>query len=254
MTHGGVCLMRVAERGIRGTRPALAVLLCIHLSISLSPQATAAQGSGGIHVNVIQGSGQTFIIGSGATKDLVVEVVDSSDKPVPNANVSFILGAGGTTFDGLSSLVLITDSQGRATARIRATGQSGPWSVRVTASYQQQTASASVPLTNATEAPKPVPVATAETPGTPGAAAPDTTTPASSAPSSTPTAKKSNKTLLIVLIVAAAAGGGLAAALGSKGSSSSGSGGGGTGGGTTPAGATITISGGTGGFGSPSQH
>jgi len=198
-------------------RPALSSALCVWLTLGGTGVASAAQ-SGGLRVNVVQGEGQSLVIGSGTLKDVVVEVVDASGKAVPNANVFFSFGSGGTTVDGLSSFVTSSDAQGHATARVRPTGQTGGWSIHVTASYQQQSASASVAMTNVTEAPKAVAVSPAATsaPGDMSSAPPS---PSSSSTSSA-APKKSNKTLLIVILVAAGAAGGAAAALGHKGSSS----------------------------------
>jgi hypothetical protein len=223
-------------------------LIAAETGWSAPPQG--AQGSS-IRINVVQGGGQSLLIGSPATSDIVVEVVDSSGKPVPSVSVTFLLGPGGTTTDGLTVVFGNTDAQGRASARIRPTGQSGPWSIRVAASYQQQQATANIPLTNLTEAPR------VEAPKPPAEGA-QTRPPVVPSPSPVPAASgpaaKKSKTALIVVLIAAGAGGAAAAALGGggKGSSSTSTN---TGGGSTNTGSTgLTISLGSGSFGTPPGH
>jgi hypothetical protein len=239
-------------------RVSLATVLSVYLGLGGGSLGIAQNPPQSIRVNVIQGEGISLTIGSGTPRDVVIEVTDSNGRTISGASVSFILGSGGTTLDDLTSLQLLTDAMGRATARVRPTGQSGQWTIRVTASFQQQLASATVTLTNVTaaEAAKPEPVKTDVTPDpgaapgeTPVAVAPATPPPTTPPP---PPKKKSNKTLLILLIVAGAGGAGAAAALaGGHGSSSSSSSGGGSSGGTTPP-PSIGISLGTGTFGTPS--
>src|ERR1051325_9539158 len=118
-----------------------------------------AQDATAIKINVVQGEGQNLVIGSGGAKAIVVQVVDQAGKPVSGAIVNFVLGSGGTTVDGLPNLFGVsTNQQGNATLpSVRPTGQSGAWSIRVNASFNRMTATATVNLTNSTEAVRPAP-------------------------------------------------------------------------------------------------
>ena len=131
-------------------RVSLAIVLSVYLGSGGGSLGIAQNPPQGIRVNVIQGEGTNLTIGSSTPRDVVIEVTDSTGRPIPAASVSFILGPGGTTIDDLTSLQLLTDRLGRATARVRPTGQTGQWTIRVTASFEQQLASATVTLTNVT--------------------------------------------------------------------------------------------------------
>jgi hypothetical protein len=236
--------------------PVLAIVLAGIMSLGEGGIPIHAQSSANsvtsIKVNIVQGADQRLIAGSPA-RTIVAQVVDQAGKPVSGAVVNFILGTGGTTLDGASSMVgAITNESGQASLPgVRPNATLGDWSIRVSASYQGSRDSTDVRLTNV-EASAPPPPAKTEG-GTPASAAPASSAPAQPT-ASTPPPKKSHTALIVIILVAAAAGG-AAAARGGKGGSSSGSsgGGGGGGGGSTP---TLTIGVGSGGgFSNPSgQH
>jgi len=201
--------------------------------------AGASQSSQEVKIRVVSGEGQELLMGSRMPKDVTVEVVDATGRPVAGIPVTFSFphdGPRGTSELDQSLATDITNEQGRASVRVKPAGSAGAWSLRVTAGSD----SISVGLTNITEISKPS--APKETP--PGV------TPVNPPVAASTTAPKKSHTGLIVLIVVAAAGGGAAAALsGKKGSSS------------TPAtnnGGTsiisLTISAGTGTFGTPPYH
>lgn len=198
-----------------GCRPVLSVILAFNLAAI--PAESASPQSEGIRINVLHGEGLSLVVGSG-TNTVQVEVLDSANKPVSNASVSFIFGSGGRTTDDLTSSVITTDPQGRASVPVRPTGQLGAWSIRVTASVGSSRATATITLNNVAEsaaAPVPKPASTpAPAPGDPPAAV----APAGSATPATPvTTPKKNHTALIIVIVAVAVGGGVGAALAAKG-------------------------------------
>lgn len=196
--------------------------LCLITGQGIAANGASPQG-GGIRVNVVQGDGQTLVIGSGITREIAVQVLDSSGRPVANANVSFVLGNGGSTDDGLSSSVVSTGSSGAATIRVRPNSQAGVWSIRVTASFQQQINTATISLTNVAEAPRalpPTPPTAEGGAGAPGAAPMPPEVRGSPGPVTPPVAKKTSHTGLIVLLLIAGAGGGVGAALAMKGKSS----------------------------------
>jgi hypothetical protein len=82
-----------------------------------------------------------------------VEVRDATGKPISGAVVTFTLpsvGAGGTFPDGSRTLTLPTNESGRALARgLRPNQVTGPFSIRVTASFKGESASTVVRQTNA---------------------------------------------------------------------------------------------------------
>ena len=111
-----------------------------------------AQNSG-IEINVVEGEGAINNVRAHTAHDPVVEVRDRAGTLVADATVTFQLPAVGTggIFPGTgSSLVTQTDEHGQAVARgLRPNTLSGPFEIRVTASFQGQTATAIINQTNA---------------------------------------------------------------------------------------------------------
>jgi hypothetical protein len=160
-----------------------------------------------IQVKVVQGDGAINSIRLHRAHDPVVQVVDAAGNPIAGATVTFLLpamGAGGTFQDNGLSLTIQTDDRGFATGRgLKPNRIAGPFRIRVTASWQGQSASAAIAETNA----EPV-----------------------------PQSGNSKKILIIALIGGGAAAGALAAAHGGGSSSNGGSTGGTSGGATIVAG------------------
>lgn len=109
----------------------------------------------GLEINVLEGEGAINNIRTHSGHDPVVEVRDRSGAPVVSASVTFqipVNGPGGT-FATSQTAVVMTDEHGQAVARgLRPNGVAGPFEIRVTASYQGQTASAIINQTNAAPA------------------------------------------------------------------------------------------------------
>ena len=109
--------------------------------------------SSGIDINVVEGEGAINNVRAHTAHDPVVEIRDRAGALVPGATVTFQLPAVGTggIFPGTgSSLVTQTDEHGQAAARgLRPNTLSGPFEIRVTASFQGQSASAVINQTNA---------------------------------------------------------------------------------------------------------
>jgi hypothetical protein len=105
-----------------------------------------------LHIAVIAGEGATHNINvTDPKKDRVqpvVQVEDENGKSIAGAAVIFSLppqGPGGTFINGSQTLTVTTDAQGRAIARgIRVNRLTGNFSIRVTASYQGHTATATI--------------------------------------------------------------------------------------------------------------
>ena len=108
----------------------------------------AAQGSG-LRIVVIGGEDGVNIVGKGTAAAPVVEVRDRNDLPVAGASVLFLLGGNNARFAGNASrLAVTTDQSGRATATgLQAVGK-GAVRIQVQASFQGETATATVTQAN----------------------------------------------------------------------------------------------------------
>lgn len=106
-----------------------------------------------ISIVIVEGDGAINNVRQRIAREPIIEVVDENKNPVPGALVTFLLpqsGAGGVFPDGTRMLTVMTDDSGRAVARgIRTNTVDGQWQMRVSASFQGQTATATIGLTNA---------------------------------------------------------------------------------------------------------
>ena len=146
-----------------------------------------------LNINVVEGAGAVNNVRTRAAHEFAVEVDDENDRPVPGVVVTFFApneGAGGTFAGDSQLLTVMTDKDGRAVAgSFRPNSTVGDYKIQVTATYADQTASATISQTNQ---------------------APPVTA-----------AKKSNKKILILVAVGAAVAVGAGAGLAGHGSSSS---------------------------------
>lgn len=198
---------------------------------AIAAQAMAQQAQ--LRIVVIQGEGALNNTGGRANRDVIVEVQGANARPVAGAQVTFNLpltGPGGEFANGEHALTVATGPDGRAIATgIRANSITGPLQVRVSATYQDQTATAVIQQTNvAVAVEEPPPVTT-------------TTIPPRPVPQ-----KGMSKTAKVLLILAIAGGAAAGATVALTRNGSSGGGGGG-GGGTPP----IVITPGTPSVGGP---
>jgi hypothetical protein len=106
-----------------------------------------------LNIVIVEGEGAVNNIRQRLAREPMVQVTDENRKPVAGAAVVFLLpnqGAGGTFANGARTLTTLTDANGNAVARgIQANRLTGQYQVRVTASYQGQTASTAITMTNA---------------------------------------------------------------------------------------------------------
>jgi len=176
---------------------------------------TSAAGAGQLNLVIVEGEGATNNIRQRTAREPIVQVEDENHKPVAGAAVVFLLpdqGASGTFANGSHTLTVTTDSQGRAIAHgFHPNHVQGQFNMRVSASFQGKTGTATISQTNAAIA------------GAAGAAA----------------AGISVKLIVILAIAGAAAAGGAIAA--TRGGSST----------PAPGATTTTISAGTGTVGAP---
>jgi len=180
-----------------------------------------------LDVIVLAGDGGVNIIKTKKAVMPVVEVRDKERRPVPGLSVTFVAPASGphvTFAHGSSTYSSVTDSNGRATVSVITPVGPGEFKIKVSATFQGETATAVISQTNYLT----LAAANASAGGsaTPGAAA-------TGAPASPPHGV--SKTLIGVIIAGVAAGAGAAVALGKGGKGSSTS--------TTPSSPTGTIGG-----------
>ena len=165
-------------------RPVFSVIVLL-----FSASAIAAWAEPTLRIAVLEGDGAINNVRARTAHDPVIEVRNEQDKLVQGANVTFqtpATGASSDFADGMRIFITQTDAEGRAVARgLRPNAITGPYEIRVTASFETQTGSATISQTNA-------------------------------APTE---AKSSKKIWLIGLAAGAAAGGAFAAAHGGKSSS-----------------------------------
>jgi hypothetical protein len=138
----------------------LSVFLVLLISLPLSPVAAAQTAPepapAKLNLVVVEGDGAINNIRQRTAREPIVRVEDENHKPVAGAVVVFLLpnqGAGGTFANGAHTLTVITDDQGRAVARgLRPNTGRGQFQIHVNASYNGQTANATITQTNAVAA------------------------------------------------------------------------------------------------------
>ena len=120
------------------------------------PQASAQNAGLKLNIVVVEGEGAINNIRQRTAREPIVQVEDENHKPIAGVAVVFTLpsqGAGGAFANGAHTLTVMTDNQGRAVAHgLRPNSVSGQYQIRVNASYQGQTATASIAQSNAVAA------------------------------------------------------------------------------------------------------
>jgi cell division septation protein DedD len=121
-----------------------------------TPPAQPRAGLGGLKLLVMAGEGAINNIKQRTARDPVVQVTDENNRPIAGAAITFALpdrGASGVFANGARSMTIMTDSQGTATATgLTPNAVAGDLPIKVSASYQGQTASAVITQTNAVAA------------------------------------------------------------------------------------------------------
>jgi hypothetical protein len=128
-------------------------LFCAMLAQNIPLQAQNPPAAGKINIVIIEGEGAINNVRQRVAREPIIQVEDENRKPVAGAAVTFLLpnqGAGATFANGARSLTITTDSNGQAVARgLRPNNVNGQYEIRVNASHQGRTASASINQTNA---------------------------------------------------------------------------------------------------------
>jgi hypothetical protein len=136
--------------GKRSLSTALVCLLFWQTCGALSQAQVGPQSK--LRVVIVEGNGAVNDIGAGTAVEPVVRIEDVNGQPLAGAMVVFTLpetGPGGVFADGSRSLIVHTDLKGLAVARgLQPNKTEGPFEIRVDASFQGLTASASISQTN----------------------------------------------------------------------------------------------------------
>lgn len=145
--------MRIHRNPQRAWATCLALCLAAGSFPVRAQDAAAAAAPGKIRIVIVEGEGAINNVRQRVAREPIVQVEDENRRPVAGAAVTFFLpqqGAGATFPNGARSLTVLTDSQGRAAARgLQANRIAGKYEIRVNASHQGQTASATISQANA---------------------------------------------------------------------------------------------------------
>ena len=119
----------------------------------LTPAGLAQQAPQKLNIVILEGEGAINNIRQRTAREPIVQVQDENNRPVAGATVIFLLpdsGPGGTFPQGMQSLSVVTDSNGRAVARgFRPNDISGKYQIQVDASYQNLSAQTTINQANA---------------------------------------------------------------------------------------------------------
>ncbi len=130
----------------------LATAICWLLVGQSAPLRAQEAAPSKLNIVIVEGEGAINNIRQRTAREPIIQVEDENHRPVAGAVVVFLLpdrGPGATFPDGSRNLTVTTDSQGRAAARgLRPNNASGQYQIRVTASFQGQTATTMITQTN----------------------------------------------------------------------------------------------------------
>jgi hypothetical protein len=115
------------------------------LLVTVNPVIT--QGPS-LRIVVVEGEDAVNVIQQKTAVAPVVEVRDRNDQPVAGALVRFAIGRGRATFNGARALTATTNAAGRAVATGLTPTGSGALQISATATFQGQTAVATIAQTN----------------------------------------------------------------------------------------------------------
>jgi hypothetical protein len=129
---------------IQRLRATFALVIAI---FAVSP-AFGQQKPQALKIVVIQGEDAVNVVQQRTATTPIVEVRDRNDQPVAGAVVRFAIRSGRASFNGARAVSLTTNAAGQATATgLNATG-SGALQITATATFQGQTAVATISQTN----------------------------------------------------------------------------------------------------------
>ena len=126
----------------------LAVALPYFLVAAQMPAQEAIES---LRIEIVEGDGAINNVRQRFAREPIVQVEDQNRKPVAGAVVTFVLpnqGASGVFANGSRTFTTLTDSNGRAAARGVRPTNNGKFEIRVNASKDGKTASATIGVTN----------------------------------------------------------------------------------------------------------
>jgi len=123
-----------------------AVMAFVASSIGVAQQRSTP--SGNLKIVVIAGEGAVNIIQQKTAVAPIVEIRDRNNLPVSGATVTFSVSGSGATFGTGSTLTVVTNAAGQATAAGLTPTAAGALQVNVSAAFQGQLASAAITQTN----------------------------------------------------------------------------------------------------------
>ncbi|MCW5962929.1 MAG: hypothetical protein KIT83_02735 [Bryobacterales bacterium] len=130
----------------------LVAVLALPITVNADVALGQTSDTPSLRIEILEGEGAVNNIRQRVGREPIVRVVDRNDRPVAGAAVAFLLpqsGAGGSFSGGAKMLNVITNQQGVAAARgFQLNAVAGDFQIRVTASFQGQTASTAITQTN----------------------------------------------------------------------------------------------------------
>jgi hypothetical protein len=135
---------KITTGGIMPPRGLVAVALVACSALLSAQQKVAAD----LRIVVLAGEGAVNIIQQKTAVAPVIEVRDRNNLPVSGATVTFSVSGTGATFGSGSTLTVVTNAAGQATAAGLTPTAAGALQVNVTAAFQGQLATAAVTQTN----------------------------------------------------------------------------------------------------------
>lgn len=117
------------------------------LALVAQPAAAQQADSAGLRIVVVEGEDAVNIIQQKTAVAPIVEVRDRNNLPVSGATVTFSLGPG-ASFGGQSTLTVVTNAAGQATATGLTPTAAGALQIQATATFQGQTAIATIAQSN----------------------------------------------------------------------------------------------------------
>jgi hypothetical protein len=129
----------------------LSLILVWLLALPLARPAAAQEAAPKLNLVVIEGEGAVNNVRQRTAREPIVQVQDENHKPVAGAIVVFSLsarGAGGQFANGSQTLTVTSDSQGNAVARGFQPHGQGQFQIHVNASFNGQTASTDIHMSN----------------------------------------------------------------------------------------------------------
>src|SRR5436309_10134947 len=127
----------------------IAAMCLVLIAVAVRPAAGLQQTGAALKIVVIEGEDSVNLIDKKTAVKPTVEVRDKNDLPVAGASVRFAINGRSAAFQGGSrSVTVTTDSLGRATVNSITPTNKGAVQIQVQASYQGQSASATITQTN----------------------------------------------------------------------------------------------------------